>query len=395
MDMAQSDDLNLPIPMPDPGKLLPVAPKTASPEQLQSAETEAGELTRTVLQYPDDLQLLSRLTRIGDDAQRQAGRFFEMRRVTVSQLMNKISSGSDNPVPNQIKQMRAIMEKFDPRPFVEQIQLARQYGGSGIKNFLMRKIRGIPVIGELIRTIADQFRPISQEIDALLLAMDGGIVRLDENNAAVIAQSDELKRLIEAVALKAYAAELIFTRLKDQAASAPRDQNPRITHAMSRVGKRALFLRGNEQVFLQVLTGLRTSITTNLELRDTVAMMRDQAAPLLTNLYALIVVQQEARQIAEAAAATQEMVTDLLQTGAEMTRSNVEIIGQLSIKMVSEMENIIAAKETFLEAVARADQIAQQTVDAAASSIPVFQKASDELRAVIAQHEGADALNSK
>jgi uncharacterized protein YaaN involved in tellurite resistance len=395
MDMAQSDDLNLPIPMPDPGKLLPVAPKTASPEQLQSAETEAGELTRTVLQYPDDLQLLSRLTRIGDDAQRQAGRFFEMRRVTVSQLMSKISSGSDNPVPNQIKQMRAIMEKFDPRPFVEQFQLARQYGGSGIKNFLMRKIRGIPVIGELIRTIADQFRPISQEIDALLLAMDGGIVRLDENNAAVIAQSDELKRLIEAVALKAYAAELIFTRLKDQAASAPRDQNPRITHAMSRVGKRALFLRGNEQVFLQVLTGLRTSITTNLELRDTVAMMRDQAAPLLTNLYALIVVQQEARQIAEAAAATQEMVTDLLHTGAEMTRSNVEIIGQLSIKMVSEMEKIIAAKETFLEAVARADQIAQQTVDAAASSIPVFQKASEELRAVIAQHEGADPLSSK
>jgi uncharacterized protein YaaN involved in tellurite resistance len=163
---------------------------------------------------------------------------------------------------------------------------------------------------------------------------------------------------------------------------------------MSRVGKRALFLRGNEQVFLQVLTGLRTSITTNLELRDTVAMMRDQAAPLLTNLYALIVVQQEARQIAEAAAATQEMVTDLLKTGAEMTRSNVEIIGQLSIKMVSEMENIIAAKATFLEAVARADQIAQQTVDAAASSIPVFQKASEELRAVIAQHEGADALNS-
>lgn len=392
--MTQSDDLNLPVPMPDPGKLVPVAPKTASPEQLQAAETEAGELTRTVLQNPDDLQLLARLTRIGDDAQRQAGRFFEMRRVTVSQLMSKISSGSDNPVPHQIKQMRAIMEKFDPRPFVEQFQLARRYGGSGIKNFLMRKIRGIPVIGELIRTIADQFRPISQEIDALLLAMDGGIVRLDENNAAVMAQSDELKRLIEAVALKAYAAELIFTRLNDQAASAPRDQHPRITNAMSRVGKRALFLRGNEQVFLQVLTGLRTSITTNLELRDTVAMMRDQAAPLLTNLYALIVVQQEARQIAEAAAATQEMVTDLLKTGAEMTRSNVEIIGQLSIKMVSEMENIIAAKATFLEAVARADQIAQQTVDAAASSIPVFQKASEELRAVIAQHEGADALNS-
>jgi len=148
----------------------------------------------------------------------------------------------------------------------------------------MRKIRGIPVIGELIRAIADQFRPISQEIDALLLAMDSGIVRLDENNAAAMAQSDELKRLIEEVALKAYAAELIFTRLKDQAASAPRDLHPRITNAMSRVGKRALFLMGNEQVFLQVLTGLRTSITTNLELRDTVAMMRDQAVPLLTNL---------------------------------------------------------------------------------------------------------------
>lgn len=392
--MAPSNDPHLPMPLPDPGQLVPVAPKAATPEQLQAAEAEAAELTGTVLRNPDDLQTLARLTRIGDDAQRAAGRFFEMRRVSVSQLMNKISSGSDNPVPNQIKQMRAIMEKFDPRPFVDQIQLARQYGGKGVRNFLMRKIKGIPLIGDLIRTIADQFRPISQEIDALLLAMDGGIVRLDENNAAIIGQSDELKRLIEEVALKAYAAELIFTRLQDQAAAASPDQSARITHALSRVGKRALFLRGNEQVFLQVLTGLRTSITTNLELRDTVAMMRDQAAPLLTNLYALIVVQQEARQIAEAAAATQEMVTDLLQTGADMTRDNVEIIGRLSIKMVSELENILAAKEKFLEAVARADQIAQQTVAAAAGSIPVFQKASDELREVIARHDGADAFNA-
>jgi hypothetical protein len=77
---------------------------------------------------------------------------------------------------------------------------------------------------------------------------------------------------------------------------------------------------GNEQIFLQVLTGLRTSIITNFELRDTVSMMRDQAAPLLTKLYALIVVQQDARQIAEAASATQEMVTDLLQSGAEITK---------------------------------------------------------------------------
>lgn len=67
------------------------------------------------------------------------------------------------------------------------------------------------------------------------------------------------------------------------------------------------------------------------------------------------------------------MVTDPLQTGADLTRDNVEVIGRLSIKMVSELENILAAKKKFLEAVARADQIAQQTVEAAAGSIPVFQ----------------------
>ena len=151
---------------------------------------------------------------------------------------------------------------------------------------------------------------------------------------------------------------------------------------------------GNEQIFLQVLTGLRTSITTNFELRDTVSMMRDQASPLLTNLYALVVVQQESRQIAEAASATQEMVTDLLQAGAKMTRDNVEAVGNLGIKMMTQMDKLIESKNTFLEAVAKADQIAEQTVQAATNSIPVLQQASEELRKVVADHEGADALAS-
>jgi uncharacterized protein YaaN involved in tellurite resistance len=194
------------------------------------------------------------------------------------------------------------------------------------------------------------------------------------------------------VELKAYEAELIFAELKARHQNAPEEHKQKIMNAMSRVSKRALFLRGNEQIFLQVLTGLRTSITTNFELRDTVSMLRDQASPLLTNLYALVVVQQESRQIAEAAAATQEMVSDLLQAGAEMTRDNVEMVGNLGIKMMGEMDKLIASKNTFLEAIAKADQIAEQTVDAATKSIPVLQKASEELRKAIADHDGADAL---
>jgi uncharacterized protein with ATP-grasp and redox domains len=123
-------------------------------------------------------------------------------------------------------------------------------------------------------------------------------------------------------------------------------------------------------------------------------MMRDQAAPLLTNLYALIVVQQDARQIAEAASATQDMVTNLLRSGAEMTKENVDYVGKLGVKMVSELDKLIQSKDTFLEAVARADELAIQTVDSAKKSIPVFQSASAELRKVIKDHEGADALEA-
>jgi uncharacterized protein YaaN involved in tellurite resistance len=249
-------------------------------------------------------------------------------------------------------------------------------------------------MGDLVRRVADRFTPVRDEIDALLMAMEGGLIRLDENNAAIMTQSEELKRLTEEVALRAYQAELVFTILKEKHQTASEEAKQKIMNAMARVGKRALFLRGNEQIFLQVLTGLRTSITTNYELRDTVSMMRDQAAPLLTNLYALIVVQQDARQIAEAAAATQEMVTDMLQAGAEMTKENVEYVGQLGVRMVSDLDKLIQSKEAFLEAVARADELAVQTVEAASKSIPVFQEASSELRKVIADHESADVLQA-
>jgi uncharacterized protein YaaN involved in tellurite resistance len=377
-----------------PENLVPMPPKDADPRLLQATERNASELANQVLSNPNDLSLLSQLTRIGEDAQKQASSFFEMRRVTVSEMMEKVSDGSHNPLPGHIKQMRALMDKFDPRGFKEKLELANRYSDRGILNTIVRTIRGVPLVGDLVRRIADHFTPIRDEIDGLLMSMDGGLARLDENNAAIMTQSDELKKLIQEVALRAYEAETVFQILQKKHASAPDEEKQKIMNAMARVGKRALFLRGNEQIFLQVLIGLRTSVTTNFELRDTVSMMRDQAAPLLTNLYALIVVQQDARQIAEAASATQDMVTDLLQSGAEMTKENVEYVGKLGVKMVSELDKLIQSKETFLEAVARADELAVQTVDSAKKSIPVFQNASAELRKVIKDHEGADALEA-
>jgi uncharacterized protein YaaN involved in tellurite resistance len=388
------DNTSLTVVEQVPQNLVPEPPKDIDPQLMQSTEKSAATLADKVLANPGDLELLSHLTRIGDDAQKKASSFFEMRRVTVSEMMEKVSDGSHNPLPNQIKQMRAIMEKFDPRGFKEKMELAQKYEGKGVRNALIRAMRGIPLIGVLVRKIADHFTPIRDEIDGLLMSMDGGLVRLDENNAAIMTQSDELKRLIQEVALRAYEAEMVFKILQEKHTAAVEEEKQKIMNAMARVSKRALFLRGNEQIFLQVLTGLRTSITTNFELRDTVSMMRDQAAPLLTNLYALIVVQQDARQIAEAASATQEMVTDLLKAGAEMTKENVEYVGKLGVKMVSELDKLIQSKETFLEAIAKADELAAQTVEAASKSIPVFQEASAELRKVIKDHEGTDALEA-
>ena len=393
--MASDTDLSItatPVRVPAAGEIVPRPPEKASPDQLQTVQSAAVSLTERVMAAPDDLNVLSELTRIGEDAQNQASAFFQMRKVTVGEMMNKVSDGSHNPLPRQIRQMRNLMEKFDPRPFKDQIQLAQQYGGKGIKNTLLRKLRGIPLVGDLLQKVADQFNPISEEIDGLLMAMDGGLVRLDENTAAIMTQADALKQLIGDVALKAYEAELVFSELQQIHQKAPEQSRQKIMNAMSRVSKRALFLRGNEQIFLQVLTGLRTSITTNFELRDTVSMMRDQASPLLTNLYALVVVQQDARQIAEAASATQEMVSDLLQAGAEMTRDNVDYVGSLGVKMISEMDKLIESKNTFLEAIARADQLAEQTVKAATQSIPMLQQASEELRKAVADQQGADAL---
>ena len=390
-DASASSDPNLPA-LREIGDIVPRPPKELVASEAGSVEAAAQALAQRIVTAPDDLKTLSQLTRLGEDAQQQVSSFLESRKVTVGDMMKQVSDGTHNPLPNQIKQMRSIMDRFDPRPFRDQIELAGKYGGKGLKNLFMRKARGIPMIGDLLRSIADNFKPISDEIDNLLMAMEAGIVRLDENTAAVLTQTDELKKLIVQVELRAYEAELVFAKLKEMHAQAAPEEQQKIMNAMSRVGKRALFLRANEQIFLQVLTGLRTSVTTNFELRDTVSMLRDQAAPLLTNLYALIIVQEEARQIAEAASATQEMVTDLLKGGAEMTRDNVETIGRVGIKMMTEMDKLIESKNIFLEAVAKADLLAEQTVAAATQSIPVLQEASNELKQVVREHETADLL---
>ena len=73
-----------------------------------------------------------------------------------------------------------------PRGFKERMELAQKYGGKGVWNALIRTLRGIPLAGNLVRNIADHFTPIRDEIDGLLMSMDGGLVRLDENNAAIM-----------------------------------------------------------------------------------------------------------------------------------------------------------------------------------------------------------------
>jgi len=64
----------------------------------------------------------------------------------------------------------------------------------------------------------------------------------------------------------------------------------------------------------------------------------------------------------------------------------------LGVRIVSELEKLIQSKQTFLEAAAKTEELAAQTVEAAGKSIPVFQEASAELRKVIKDHESADAL---
>jgi hypothetical protein len=68
--------------------------------------------------------------------------------------------------------------------------------------------------------------------------------------------------------------------------------------------------------------------------------------------------------------------------------------GRGIVKMVSELDKLIQSKQTFLDAVAKADELAARTVEAANKSIPVFQKASAELRQVIKNHEGTDILET-
>jgi hypothetical protein len=100
------------------------------PQLLQTAKKRATDLAEKVLANPCGLNLLSHLTRIGEDAYNYVSSFFDMRRVTVSEMMKKVSDGSQNGLPGQIKPMRAIKKKYDPRGFKERMAPALIYGGN-------------------------------------------------------------------------------------------------------------------------------------------------------------------------------------------------------------------------------------------------------------------------
>jgi sigma54-dependent transcription regulator len=106
------------------------------------------------------------------------------------------------------------------------MKLAQKYGGKGVWNAFIRTLRGIPLARNLVRNIADHFTSIRDEISGLLMSMNGGLVRLDENNAAIMTQSDELKKLIQELAFRAYECEMIFKFLQEKHSAAAEDEKP-------------------------------------------------------------------------------------------------------------------------------------------------------------------------
>jgi hypothetical protein len=388
--MSENQSLALAVQVPEADQIVPKPPEAVPATELVTLKTEALALVDRIWAKPQDLSVANSITKVGEGEISSANRFFEARRIKVSDVMNAISDGKTNPLPEQIRRMRGIAEKFDPRPFLEQFRDAREHGGEGVMNLVARKLRGIPKVGELIVRVADHFKPFHAEISDLVLAMQGGVVALDENNAFIQAQAEDLQRHTAQVLSRAYFAELVFEELKKRYATASEDDKKRMIIPMSRVAKRALFLRASEQIYLQVLTGFQASFESNIELRDTVSTILSQAIPLLENLYMLIVIQQEALQIAEQCAQTQDLVVDLLKTGAELTKESTEEIGKLGTRMVDKMQDILNSKDTFIESLSIGSRLAEQTVEKANRAIPLFQKASGEIRQALAAHTTAE-----
>ncbi|MEA3514338.1 MAG: toxic anion resistance protein [Nanoarchaeota archaeon] len=360
-----------------PAVLNPQAPKLPA-DEISKADEVAQQLAATLLEDPDNRSVLREMTSLGQGSQDRCNGEFHLMRKSLGTTMKKMKSGEKNELPGNMLAMRKVMDDMNPYPALEQLKQVKDL--KGVKGWMARTFKKVPKVGEILYEISVKYESLQDQVDAIVGGLRLGSDRLLENVLEIEQRYVNLQDLQKVIQLKAYQVETIWSALEKAKEQNEDDTiNQKLQAAIVKSARRAQNLRITEQAFNQFFVTMNMTMDTHDSLRDGILSMITLTRPVLENGLALQVAQQEEREIAEALAANQEYLGNMMKQIATSAAENSEYVTDLVNSPLMKIQDLTDSYNILMKSMEKNESAQVKMVEGAKEAVEQLKGMSDVL----------------
>ncbi len=376
-DLLHVSDIQVTTP-PDATQLLPAVlkpPQGIEPVEVQKAEDNAQLIVARIIEDPEDRDALRSAVNLGEGVQGKANDEFKLLRTSMGRVMERMKqTGQSTSIPNDLKQLREVMDSINPYPAIEQIKKARTAG------FFSRLLRSVPGVGKILADIARRYESVQTQIDVIIQSLESGTDKLLENSLELEERYKNLKNLQQTVKLGAYELQFVLKKVDE---AKPRVSDPlkqqALAKAEAKVVRRLQNLKVTENAFAQFFVTMNVTLDNHENLREAVRSMIDLVRPVLENGLALQIAQQDEKQIAEALESTQDYLGQLMVNVAEESMDNAAQVARVANQPLARFQDLIKAYKILTTRMDEAQKVENAMIAAARKNIDQLEVITSDL----------------
>ena len=370
-----------------PAKLEP--PKNVPEPEAQAAKEAALVLLEKIKADPSDRTALREAASVGDDVQTKANGEFGLMRTSLGKVMDRMSNGEKDGIPQDLVKLREVMDQINPYPAIEQLKKSQTAG------FLSRLFRGVPGVGKILSDIAMRYESVQTQVDAIIQSLMAGSDKLLENTLEIEERYNNLKQLQNELKLRGYKLQVLLQEMeKHQLEMTDEAEKQSLQKAIVRVVRRLQNIKVTENAFSQFFVTMNITMDNHDNLRDSIKSMVNLTRPVLENGLALKIAQQDEKEIAQALAASQQYLGDLMVSIAEDSMDNAAEVAKVTNEPLVRFQDLVKSYNILTSRMAEASKIEGEMLESAKSNMAQLDEMTKDMeKRAQAQEAARDAVN--
>ena len=351
----------------------PPVPKGVTNEESRELKDRAADVVRQLedASGSEALELITSITTVGTQAQRNAGTELELLRTCVGEVLTREGPGGE--VSKNLVDLRLTLNQINPHEV-------------GHQGFLRRAFGVLPFVGKstsvmrVLEKIAIRYEPVAQQVTVIETKLREGQTMLARDNVEFRKLYEQVEAQHLPIQKNAYLGELLINHLDDLLEHTEDVlKTERIRNAVHDVSMRVQDLRTMEEVHIQFFVSIEMTRQNNTRLGQSVERTLSLGSNVVMVGLAIQTALARQQRVLEANRRTREFLGNLIVANAAAIKQHTQEIGDVYNKPVLAIEKITQAHSDLIEAMNTSDRLKQEGIDSARENIAKLTEMSSDL----------------